>query len=130
MSKPQNRERNFHPTVIVSGYVKALQKSLEVCASICRTIDINNNAELREIVTACIGTKFSSRWSDLMVDMAIKAVKQVVCKVGDRTEVDIKRYVRIEKIPGTTTTLSLPTHAIYDTSLCSFFLYTTLQSNL
>lgn len=93
-------ERNFHPTVIVSGYVKALQKSLEVCASICRTIDVNNNTELREIVTACIGTKFSSRWSDLMVDMAIKAVKKVVCKVGDRTEVDIKRYVRIEKIPG------------------------------
>ena len=35
-----------------------------------------------------------------MVDMAITAVKKVVQKRGDYTEVDVKRYVRIEKIPG------------------------------
>ena len=93
-------ERNFHPTVIVSGYTKALQKALEVCGRICRTIDIDNSKDLREIVTAAIGTKFSARWGDQMVDMAIKAVRQIACKVGDRTEVDIKRYVRLEKIPG------------------------------
>jgi hypothetical protein len=34
--------RNFHPTVIVSGYCKALQKALEVCAQICRVIDVDN----------------------------------------------------------------------------------------
>jgi len=55
---------------------------------------------MREIVTAAIGTKFSSRWGDQMVDIAIKAVKKVVNKRGDYTEVDVKRYVRIEKIPG------------------------------
>lgn len=93
-------ERNFHPTVIVSGYTKALQKALEVCNSIARTIDVDNIGELREIVLAAIGTKFSSRWGPQMVDMAIKAVKQVVSKRGEYTEVDIKKYVRIEKIPG------------------------------
>jgi len=93
-------ERNFHPTVIVRGFLKALQKALEVCSQISRTIDVNNVAEMREIVTAAIGTKFSSRWGDQMVDIAIKAVKKVVNKRGDYTEVDVKRYVRIEKIPG------------------------------
>ena len=93
-------ERNFHPTVIVSGYYKAMQKALDICKQISRTIDINNTSELREIVTAAIGTKFSSRWGDKMVDMAIEAVKKVVVRRGDYTEVDIKRYVRIEKIPG------------------------------
>lgn len=93
-------ERNFHPTVIVKGYNQALQKALDVCKSICRTIDINNTAELREIVTSAIGTKFSSRWGDKMVDMAINAVLKVVVRRGDYTEVDVKRYVRIEKIPG------------------------------
>jgi T-complex protein 1 subunit gamma len=93
-------ERNFHPTVIVKGYNQALQKSLEVCKNICRTIDINNMAELKEIVTSAIGTKFSSRWGEQMVDMAIKAVLKVIVKKGDYTEVDVKRYVRIEKIPG------------------------------
>lgn len=93
-------ERNFHPTVIVKGYNQALQTSLDICQKICRTIDVNNTAELSEIVKAAIGTKFSSRWGDQMVDMAIRAVLKVVVKRGDYTEVDVKRYVRIEKIPG------------------------------
>jgi T-complex protein 1 subunit gamma len=35
-----------------------------------------------------------------MVDLAINAVKKIVIKRGDYTEIDIKRYIRIEKIPG------------------------------
>jgi T-complex protein 1 subunit gamma len=93
-------ERNFHPTVIVSGYMKALQTAVDTCNQICRRIDIDNMAEMREIVHAAIGTKFSSRWSGMMVDMAITAVKRVVVARGDYTEVDVKRFVRIEKIPG------------------------------
>jgi len=94
-------ERNFHPTVIVQGYMKALAKALDVCKSISRTIDVDNRSELKEIVSSTIGTKFSSRWGDLLVDMAIDAVLKVVNKRQDSTtEVDIKRYVRVEKIPG------------------------------
>ncbi len=93
-------ERNFHPTIIVSGYSKALQCALDTCKKISRVIDINNTADLREIVLSAIGTKFSSKWGPMMVDMAIKAVLKVVTKRGDYTEVDVKRYVRIEKIPG------------------------------
>lgn len=94
-------ERQFHPTVIVKGYNMALQKALEVCKSISRNIDINNREEMREIVTSAIGTKFSSRWGNLMVDMAIDAVLKIVSvRVDTTTEVDIKRYVRVERIPG------------------------------
>ena len=93
-------ERNFHPSVIIQGYMKALQLSLDTCKKIARTIDIDNMSEMREIVTAAIGTKFSSRWGGQLVDMAIKAVKKVVVKRGEYTEVDVKRFVRIEKIPG------------------------------
>lgn len=95
-------ERNFHPTVIVSGYCKALQVALDTLKKICRVIkfDENNTEELRELVLSTIGTKFSGRWGVQMVDMAIKAVLRVVTKRGDYTEVDVKRYVRIEKIPG------------------------------
>lgn len=93
-------ERNFHPTVIVNGYMKALQVALDTCNKICRKLDINNPQEMRDIVNSAIGTKFSARWSGQMVDMAINAVKKVVIKRGDYSEVDIKRFVRIEKIPG------------------------------
>jgi T-complex protein 1 subunit gamma len=93
-------ERNFHPTIIVSGYMKALQTALDTCKNISRLIDVNDTSELKELVTACIGTKFSGRWGDMLVDMAINAVRKVVVKRGDITEVDVKRYVRVEKIPG------------------------------
>jgi len=93
-------ERNFHPTVIINGYSRALQAALDTCNRISRTIDIDNLPEMREIVTAAIGTKFSSRWSGKMVEMAIEAVKKVIVSRGDYKEVDIKRFVRVEKIPG------------------------------
>lgn len=93
-------ERSFHPTVIINGYSRALQAALDTCNRISRTIDIDNLPEMREIVTAAIGTKFSSRWSGKMVEMAIEAVKKVIVTRGDYKEVDIKRYVRLEKIPG------------------------------
>lgn len=93
-------ERNFHPTVIVSGYSKALSKALEVLDVIARRVDINNREELTQLVTSAIGTKFSSRWGAQMVDLAITSVLKIVQSRGEYKEVDIKRYVRIEKIPG------------------------------
>lgn len=51
---------------------------------------------------ACIGTKYAARWGTLVVDMAVKAV-QVVMR-GDpnvnKLTADLKRYARVEKIPG------------------------------
>jgi T-complex protein 1 subunit gamma len=93
-------ESSFHPTIIVSGYYKALQKALDTCNKICKVVNTENPDELRNIVLSAIGTKFSARWGHQMVDIAIDAVKKVVIKRGDYTEIDVKRYIRIEKIPG------------------------------
>lgn len=35
-----------------------------------------------------------------MVDLAVKAVRTVYRKEGATVEIDIKRYAKIEKIPG------------------------------
>lgn len=40
------------------------------------------------------------RWGDKLVMMAIDAVKRVRTVVDGRVEVDVKRYARVEKIPG------------------------------
>lgn len=40
------------------------------------------------------------RWGDKLVSMAIDAVKRVRTVVDGRVEVDVKRYARVEKIPG------------------------------
>lgn len=96
-------ERNIHPTQIVSGYNKALQHALETCKKIAIKVDIEDKPQMLRIVQTCIGTKFSSQWGPMMVDMAISAVMKVVQDDGSgrgSKEVDIKRYCKTEKIPG------------------------------
>jgi T-complex protein 1 subunit gamma len=56
--------------------------------------------DLTRIVRSSIGTKFSSKWGNLIVDLAVKAVKTVYTKEGDHVEIDTKRYAKVEKIPG------------------------------
>jgi T-complex protein 1 subunit gamma len=55
---------------------------------------------LQKIVKSSIGTKFSSKWGNLIVDLAVKAVKTVYRKEGEIVEIDVKRYAKVEKLPG------------------------------
>jgi len=47
-----------------------------------------------------LGTKFVSRFGDMVCDMAFDAVAKIATEEGKRKEIDIKRYARVEKIPG------------------------------
>jgi len=91
---------NVHPTVIVGGYRMALQCALEKCESMAKMVDVKDRPAVAQLVTSCLGTKFSSRWNDRMVDMAITSVSIVAREVQGRREVDIKRYAKVEKVPG------------------------------
>lgn len=120
---------NLHPTVIVQGYNRALQEALTILERQALAVDVTDTAIMSKLVQSCIGTKFSSRWNDIMVEMALQAVLTVSRPSGSgsggregpgpgpgaasasasaaaspfyhrRTEVDIKRYAKVEKIPG------------------------------
>ena len=93
-------EREIHPTVIVNAYFKALDEIIRITESLGEPIDIENEKDLQKIVSSCIGTKFSSKWGNLIVDLAVKAVKCVYRKEGEYVEIDVKRYAKVEKIPG------------------------------
>lgn len=53
-----------------------------------------------QLISSSIGTKFVNRWSELMCSLALKAVRTVSFDSGGKKEVDIKRYARVEKVPG------------------------------
>jgi T-complex protein 1 subunit gamma len=93
-------EKDIHPTVIVAAYFKALEEVTRIAEESGSPIDIENEADISKIVSSCIGTKFSSNWGDLIVNMAIKSVKCVYKKEGEYVEIDTKRYAKVEKIPG------------------------------
>lgn len=107
-------ERRIHPVVIIQAYKKALADALAIVQEISIPVDSSNDKAMISLIKACIGTKTMSRYSDLMCSLALKAVRVVsqdaaftsnTAQVNGTTkskpqEIDIKRYARIEKIPG------------------------------
>lgn len=56
---------------------------------------------MRDLMRGCVGTKFSSRYGDLICDLALDAVHTVASDDGaGHKEIDIKRFAKVEKIPG------------------------------
>jgi len=116
-------ERNIHPVVIIQAFKKALNDALQIIEEISVPVDTSNDKAMISLLEAAIGTKTISTYSELMCGLALHAVRivsqdaQAVSNAqpngtgkGSATttpapalkphEVDIKRYARIEKIPG------------------------------
>lgn len=93
-------EKKVHPTIVVNAYFKAMEEILKITEELGVEIDVDNDEDITKIVKSCIGTKFAHKWGNLLVDLAIKAVKTVVRQSGKHIEIDLKRYAKVEKIPG------------------------------
>lgn len=93
-------EKNIHPVVIIKALKQALSDALEIIHEVSTPVDINNDSAMIKLIKATIGTKYISKWSQKMCELSLKAVKTVYIERGDYKEIDTKRYVRIEKIPG------------------------------
>jgi len=93
-------ERQLHPTTICNGYLKALDDALATLDKVSRPVDMADTEELTRLVQACTGTKFISQFSDMLIQLSLDAVKTVFLDDGGRKELDIKRYAKVEKIPG------------------------------
>lgn len=59
-------EKNVHPTVIVRGYVKALEDAIKIVDDLSFPIDTNDKSQMLKIVNSCIGTKFTNQFGNLM----------------------------------------------------------------
>jgi len=86
--------------VIIRAYKQALADALEIAEEISHPVNVDSDKEMMKIISASIGTKMVARWSDLMCRLALDAVRIVATEAGGKREVDIKRYARIEKVPG------------------------------
>jgi len=94
-------EKNMHPTIISAAYVYAMTDAISHMKTIAKNIDLNNEKEILQITRSTIATKFTNKWGDLICKLAIKAVQTIIDTRADGTiEVDIKRYIQVEKLPG------------------------------
>jgi T-complex protein 1 subunit gamma len=94
--------KDIHPTLIVNAYYRALEDALKIAESISTPIDIDSEKDLTNIIRCCLGTKFAAKWDNLIADLALKAVKTVHNRSSTVFDCDIKKYAKVEKIPGGT----------------------------
>lgn len=84
--------QNMHPTILVAAYNNAMEEALAVVDKLAFKIDVADREQLLSIVRSCIGryldlclcasgshfsfsgTKFVSRYGDLMCNLALNAV--------------------------------------------------------
>ncbi|XP_025832859.1 T-complex protein 1 subunit gamma [Agrilus planipennis] len=94
-------QQQMHPTVIIRQYRQALDDIVTLIEGpLSVPVDKNDRNAVAGVVKSCIGTKILSKWDDLAVNIALDAVNTVTIVDNGRTEVDIKRYAKVEKIPG------------------------------
>lgn len=102
LSKAEALVERTHPIVIVEAYRHALDDALTCLKELAIPLDLGNHDKLLEIVGSTLGTKFVSRFGSIMPEIAIDAVFRIARDVEGTTrkEIDLKRFARIEKIPG------------------------------
>lgn len=93
-------ERNIHPVVIISAFKRALEEALRIIDAISVPVNPSNEDDMLRLIKTSIGTKFVSRWSDMMCHLALKAIRTVAKDDNGAKTVDIKRYAKVEKVPG------------------------------
>jgi T-complex protein 1 subunit gamma len=94
-------KKSLHPTVIVNGYMEALQLVQSILEEIAIPIDTSKKDVMLDLIQASVGTKFVSRWGTMISELALAAARTVMIEnPNGKIEVDLKRYARVEKIPG------------------------------
>ncbi len=90
-------DQNIHPTVIVSGYRKAVQKAMEALDKVGITVDLEDRETLKKVAMTSMASKAVGAARDHLAEIAIDAVKQIAEQRGDRKIADIDQIQIIKK---------------------------------
>ncbi len=93
-------DKNIHPTVIVSGYKKALQKAIEVLNKIAIPVDIKDRETLKKIAATAIQGKVLENVRDFFAEMAVDAVLHIAEVRNGKYYVDLDNVQIVKKHGG------------------------------
>ena len=107
VAQPFIEQRNLHPRLIVGAYVRALDSALAVLQRSCLSLDPSNRPAMLSLVRSVWARSSSAASATSICNLALDAVMKVTVDTEGVTadgrkkkEIDIKRYARVEKIPG------------------------------
>jgi thermosome len=90
-------DQNIHPTILISGYRKAVQKAMEIIDKNSIPVEMDDRATHKKVAVTSMGSKAVGPAKEHLADIAIDAVKQIVEKRGDKTIADIDNIQLIKK---------------------------------
>jgi thermosome len=91
--------KNVHPTVVVEGFRKASQKTIETLREIAVKVNADDKAFLNKIARTSMASKIVSTDSKELSDMVVDAVLAIAERSGDQYKVDIDN-IKVEKKAG------------------------------
>ena len=101
IARTQDEEVGMHPIVVIQAYSQALEYAAVILKdTVAAKIDLEDTSAVRKVIQSCVGTMFIANWSDLACDIAMDSVKTITMTSGDKKDIDIKWYAKVEKIPG------------------------------
>jgi thermosome len=89
--------QNIHPTIIVQGYRKAVDKAIEALAKLAIKVDIDDRETLKKVSMTSMGSKAVGDARSHLSDITIDAVKLIAEKRGDKIIADIDNIQRVKK---------------------------------
>ena len=89
--------QNIHPTVIVGGYRKAVQKAVETLDKVGITVDLEDRETLKKVAMTSMASKAVGAARDHLAEIAIDAVKQIAEQRGEKRIADIDHVQVIKK---------------------------------
>ncbi|MGP8077931.1 MAG: thermosome subunit beta [Thermoplasmata archaeon] len=107
-------EQNIHPTIISQGYRMASTKALELLQEASQPVLIGDTATLKRIAVTSMASKSVSFNSELMADLAVKAIVAVAEKKGASYSVDLDNVQVIKKQGGAMSDTTLIEGVIVD----------------
>ncbi|MFQ6064847.1 MAG: thermosome subunit beta [Candidatus Bathyarchaeia archaeon] len=90
-------DQGIHPTVVVSGYRKALEKARETLEKIGIGVNLEDRETLKRVALTSMGSKAVGVARNHLSEIAIDAVKQITEKRGERNVADIDNVQIIKK---------------------------------
>jgi len=93
-------DKEIHPTIIVSGYKRAMEEAVKVIEEISIPIDVNDKELLKKIAVTSLYSKAVQGARDKLAEISVEAITKVAEKRGDRYYVDLDNIQIVKKHGG------------------------------
>jgi len=92
--------KEVHPTVIVSGFRKALEEAIKVIQDLSEPIDISDEETLKKVAMTALTSKAVHGAREHFAEIAVKAIRQVAEERAGKYYVDLDNVQIIKKHGG------------------------------